>query len=204
MEKLKQIDMEKVLIGAGGFAREIRAHLGDSTIKCFVDDEYWSENNDHIFPLSKFDPTKYEAIIAIGDPVDRFEMSKRLPSQTKYFTFIHPSVHILADDVQIGEGSIICAGCILTTNILIGAHSHLNLQTTVGHDCRIGEFFTTAPGAKISGNCDIGDRVYVGTNASIRQKIKICSNVTIGLNAGVVKDICEPGVYVGSPSKKIK
>lgn len=196
--------MEKVLIGAGGFAREIHAHLGDSTIKCFVDDEYWSENDDHIFPLSKFDPTKYEAIIAIGDPVDRFEMSKRLPSQTKYFTFIHPSVHILADDVQIGEGSFIGAYSILTTNIKIGKHSLLNRYNQIGHDCLIGDFFTMMPGSVVSGNCDIGDHVYVGTNASIRQKIKICSSATIGLNAGVVKDICEPGVYVGSPSKKIK
>jgi UDP-3-O-[3-hydroxymyristoyl] glucosamine N-acyltransferase len=131
-------------------------------------------------------------------------MVQKLPKNTKYFTFIHPSVQILGNDVKIGEGSIICSGCILTTNINIGAHSQLNLQTTIGHDCIIGNYFTTAPGAKISGNCIIHSCVYIGTNASIKQQISIHSLVTIGLNAGVVNDIDEPGVYIGTPAKKIK
>jgi len=196
--------MEKVLIGAGGFAREIKAHMGNPTMKCFIDNQYWKENNEYIFPLSDFDPTQHEALVAIGDPRDRFDIIQRLPKETQYFTFIHPSAQILGNDVQIGKGSIICAGCILTTNIVIGGHAHLNLQTTIGHDCEIGDYFTTAPGAKISGNCKIYDCVYVGTNASIKQKISIHSLSTIGLNAGVVKNIEEPGVYAGTPAKKIK
>ena len=68
----------------------------------------------------------------------------------------------------------------------------------------IGDFFTTAPGVQISGNCIIGDMVYFGTHSSIKQKIQICDNVTIGLNAGVVKDIMYSGTYVGVPAKQIK
>lgn len=196
--------MEKVLIGAGGFAREIKAHMGDSTIKCFVDDQFWKENHENIYPLSEFDPNKYEVLVAIGDSKDRFDMIQRLPKETQYFTFIHPSAQLLDNNIEIGEGSIICAGCILTTNIKIGKHTHLNLQTTIGHDCEIGNYFTTAPGVKISGNCKIYDCVYVGTNASIKQKISIHSLSIIGMNAAVVKNIEEPGIYVGIPAKKIR
>ena len=196
--------MKKALIGAGGFAREIKAHINDSTMKCFVDDVYWKENNEYIFPLSKFDPNEYEVLVAIGDPRDRFDMIQRLPKNTKYFTFIHPSSILLGNDISIGEGSIICAGCILTTNVKLGNHTHLNLQTTIGHDCEIGDYFTTAPGVKISGNCRIYDCVYIGTNASVKEKISIHSLATIGMNAGVVKNITEPGIYVGTPSKLIK
>lgn len=196
--------MKKALIGGGGFAREIKSHIGDPKIKCFVDDEYWKENDDYIFPLSKFDPKKYKVIVAIGDPKDRFDMIQRLPKDTKYFKFIHPSAQILGKDTFIGEGSIICAGCILTTNITIGKHAHLNLQTTIGHDCKIGDYFTTAPGAKISGNCTIYDCVYIGTNSCVKQSISIHSLSTIGLNTGVVKNINESGTYVGTPAKKIK
>jgi UDP-3-O-[3-hydroxymyristoyl] glucosamine N-acyltransferase len=103
----------------------------------------------------------------------------------------------------IGEGSIICPNTILTTNIKIGNHTHLNLGSTIGHDTITGDFFTTAPGVKISGNCIIGDRVYFGTNSSVRERITICDDVTIGLNGGVVKNINEPGTYVGVPVKKI-
>lgn len=196
--------MKKAIIGAGGFAREVKAQMGDQTIKCFVDDRYWIENNEYIFPLSEFDPKEYEVVVAIGDPKTRFEMVSRLPKETKFFVFKHSSAQILGNDVKIGVGSIICAGVIVTTNVVIGEHAHLNLHTTIGHDCRIKNYFTTAPGAKISGNCDIGDFVYIGTNASVKEKINICNESIIGLNAGVVKHITEPGTYIGTPVKKIK
>jgi sugar O-acyltransferase (sialic acid O-acetyltransferase NeuD family) len=195
--------MKRALIGAGGFANEVRAHIGDFTMKCFVDDQYFIPNEKHIYPLSKFDPKEYEVLVAIGDPRDRYDVIHRLPKETQYFRFIHPSAQILGNDVYIGKGSIICAGSILTTNIKISDHAHLNLQTTIGHDCLIGDYFTTAPGVKVSGNCKISDLVYLGTNSSIREKIEICNDVTIGLNSGVVKNITEPGIYVGTPAVKI-
>jgi sugar O-acyltransferase (sialic acid O-acetyltransferase NeuD family) len=196
--------MKRALIGAGGFADEVKAHIGEFDITCFVDDKYYIPNTDNIKPLSTFNPTEYEVLVCIGDGVARKNIVDRLPKNTKYFTYIHPTAQILGNDVTIGFGSVVCAGSIITTNCKIGNHSHLNLQTTVGHDCVIGDFFTTAPGAKISGNCNIGECVYVGTNASIRQKLNICNNTTIGLNSGVVKDITESGVYGGVPCKLLK
>lgn len=195
--------MKKALIGAGGFANEVKAHMVDFDMICFVDDEYYKPNDKNILPLSEFNPNEYEVLIAVGNPTDRKNIVSKLPKETKYFTFIHPSAQILGNDVTIGEGSIVCAGSIITTNCIIGKHTHLNLQTTIGHDCVIGDFLTTAPGAKISGNCKFGNCVYIGTNASVKEKIQICDSVVIGLNAGVVKNIQEPGIYVGVPAKKI-
>jgi sugar O-acyltransferase (sialic acid O-acetyltransferase NeuD family) len=195
--------MKKALIGSGGFAREIKYHM-NCDLTFFVDDSYWIEGDSNILPLSDFNPGEYEVLVAIGNPLDRYNVVNRLPKETKYFSFIHPSAIILDDNIKIGEGSIICAGSILTTNIKIGKHSHINLQTTIGHDTIISNFFTSAPGVKISGNCKIGERVYIGTNTSIREKISICNDVTIGLSSGVVKNISESGVYVGCPSVKIK
>ncbi len=198
--------MKKGIIGYGGFGREVYNSLDLMErvgLKFFVDDEWYDERNSDCLPISKFNPNEYEVIVAIGNPKDRESVINRLPKSTKFFTHIHPSVQILGGDIEIGEGSVICAGTILTTNIKLGKHSHLNLMTTIGHDTTIGDFFTTAPGVKISGNCVIGDRVYVGTNSSIKEKINICDDVTVGLNAGVVKHIIEPGTYVGTPSKRI-
>lgn len=199
--------MKKGIIGAGGFGREVYWSLNpierNDTV-FFVDDEYWDDSDEKILPLSLFESNKYEVIVAVADSKHRQRLVEQLPKKTKFFTHIHPSAQILADDVVIGEGSIICSGSILTTNIVLGKHSQLNLQTTIGHDCVIGDYFTTAPGAKISGNCNIGKRVYFGTNSSVREKIKICDDVVIGLNGGVVKNIYESGIYVGVPVTKIR
>jgi len=199
--------MRKRIIGAGGFGREIYQSLTPEVrekTSFFVNDEFWNPEDKNVFPLSHLDVSLHEVIVAVGNPLDRKKIIESLPENTKFFTHIHESVIIMDKNVEIGEGSIICAGSIITTNVKIGKHAHLNLQTTVGHDTVIGDFFTTAPGVKISGNCIIGNCVYFGTNSSVREKIKICDNVTIGLNGGVVKDVTEEGVYVGVPVKKIK
>lgn len=199
--------MKKGIIGNGGFGREVFYSMTkEDQLKTvfFVEDEFYNKNGFNTLPLSKFDKDEYEVVIAIGNSVVREKIVNKLPVETKYFTYIHPSVQIYSNDVIIGEGSIICGGCILTTNIKIGKHSQLNLLSTIGHDTIVGDYFTTAPGTKVSGNCKIGNHVYMGTNSSVREKINICGNVTIGLNSGVVKDINEEGVYVGLPVKKIK
>ena len=114
--------MNKGIIGAGGFAREVYYSLlpeEREITSFFVHDEWWDSNMKNIFPLSKFDPSNYEVVVAVANPRDREMIIKSLPSETKYFTHIHSSVQIQGSDVKIGEGSIICAGTIITTNINI-------------------------------------------------------------------------------------
>lgn len=194
---------EYALIGAGGFADEVKGHMGNMNMKCFVDDSYYKPNNDNVYRLSEFDSSKYQVLIAIGDGSARRKIVERLPLDTEYFTFIHPSA-IFLHNVEIGEGSIVCANSIVTTNCKIGKHSHLNLMTTIGHDCIIGDYFTTAPNVSISGTCRIGDCVYFGTTSCVKEKVTICSDVTIGMMAAVVKDISISGTYVGTPAKLIE
>ena len=110
----------------------------------------------------------------------------------------------MSEDIIIGEGSFIGAYSILTTNIKLGKHTILNRGCHIGHDCIVGDFFSAMPGSIVSGNVTLGDKVYLGTNSCIREKINIGDNIIIGLNTGVVKDIKQPGVWVGSPIKKIK
>jgi sugar O-acyltransferase (sialic acid O-acetyltransferase NeuD family) len=191
--------MKRALIGAGGHAREVMMQMQQS-LPCFVDDQYVDGNT---LPLSQFNPTEYEAMVVVGDSIDRLKMVLKMPHNTRYFTFIHPTA-LIGNHVSIGEGSFIGANSILTTNIIIGKHALLNRANHVGHDTKIGTGFSMMPGAIVSGNCEISDFVYIGTGASIKQGIRICNNVTIGLNAGVVNNINTPGTYIGIPAKKIK
>lgn len=199
--------MKKGIVGAGGFGREIYWELSKEDRKdCvfFVDEQYYDGKDIKIKCISDFNPNEYELVVAIADSNIREKIVNSLPKNTKYFTHIHHSAQIHDPNVTIGEGSIICAGTIITTNVKIGKHSHLNLLTTIGHDNIIGDYFTTAPGVQISGNCNIGNRVYFGTRSCNRQKTIICDDVIIGLNSGVIENINKPGVYVGTPAVKIK
>jgi sugar O-acyltransferase (sialic acid O-acetyltransferase NeuD family) len=195
--------MKQALIGNGGHAREVMAQMGNQNLIRFIDDEYWKEES-NVLPLSQFNPDEYEVMIAVGDSRNRFDILQKLPKTTKYFTFTHPTALIMDDNIEIGEGSFIGAYSILTTNIKIGKHALLNRAVHIGHDCKIGSFFSAMPGAIISGNVTIYDCVYLGTNSSVKEKISIHSFTTIGSNATTTKHINESGTYVGVPAKKIK
>jgi len=206
--------MNKIYIyGANGFGREVLNlireiyTLDSDSLKSrisFVDD-----NSDlHGTKISGIDViSKSEinfeqggVVIAIANPAIREKIVNELPQKTVYKTLIHPFA-IVGMNVTIGDGAIICAGSILTCDINIGSHCHLNLNTTIGHDCTIGDYFTTAPAVNISGACNIGDRVYFGTKSATRQGNQIVSDVVVGMSANVIKDLEVEGTYVGTPAK---
>jgi UDP-3-O-[3-hydroxymyristoyl] glucosamine N-acyltransferase len=209
--------MKKIgVIGFSSFTKEIICNLKNK-FDIFVSNDYYDKTefnsniqaikkkyNCNVYKLSNFNTFSHDALITLANINQRTNIvQEQLPKNTSYYTYIDKYALIMDKNCIIGKGSIICAGSILTNNIKIGDFSQINLNTTIGHDTITGSYFTTAPGTNISGSCDIGDRVYCGTNSSIREKIKICDDVVLGLNAGVVKDITVPGVYTGTPCKKL-
>ena len=192
--------MKLALFGYGGHAREVAAQI-DKPVEFFVDDNY---SNEIAKPISKFNPETHMMMVAVADSKERKKIIDRLPNNTTYFTFIHPTVLMMAQDIEIGIGSFLGAYSILTTNIKIGKHAIFNRGNQIGHDSVIGDFFSAMPGSIVSGNVRIAESVYMGSNSSIKEKISICSDVIIGSNATVVKNIITSGTYVGVPAKFLK
>ena len=105
-----------------------------------------------------------------------------------------------------GEGVVICAGNILTTNIRVGRHVHINLACTISHDVVLGDFVTVAPGAHISGRVHVGDRAYIGTGACIINgesdaPIVIGEDAMVGAAACVTRDVAAGTTVVGVPAR---
>lgn len=211
-----KINERIAIFGAGGSARETLLCISDilnrqkknvnDYVSFVVDDEYFHEEKImgiRVIPFSKFNFNEHLVFISIGDPKLREKVKNRFPEETKYATIVHPTA-IVSEWVKLSEGTIITAGSILTCNIEMGKHVHINLHTIISHDCIIGDYFTSAPAVNISGNCKIGKSVYIGANAAVKNGITICDNVIIGMGAVVVKNIVEEGTYVGNPAKKIK
>ena len=192
--------MKLALFGYGGHAKEVAAQIGQG-VTFFVDDKY---SNEVAKPISEFDPSEYVMMVAVSDCTDRSVIVNKLPKETEYFTFIHPTALIFDDEIIIGEGSFIGANSILTTNIQIGNHAILNRGNHIGHDCIIGNYFSAMPGSIVSGNVHIGNGVYLGTNSSVIEKKYLLHDIVIGANSVVIRDITERGTYVGVPAKKIE
>ena len=144
--------------------------------------------------------------LAIGNPnVKKQIYDKIVNPLISYPTLIHPSV-ILGDSkyLKIGDGCIICAGTIITVNIIIHNFVILNLSCTVGHDTEIGEFSSFMPTVNISGEVNIGNGVYVGTGAKIINQLSIGDWTIVGAGAVVAKSLPAKCTAVGVPAKPIK
>lgn len=50
---------------------------------------------------------------------------------------------------------------------------------------------------------EFGDNVVIGANSVVIGPVRICDNVMVGAMSLVNRDIDEPGIYVGSPARKI-
>ena len=129
--------MKKALIGAGGHAREVESYLDEEVI-FFVDNKYVDEDNPQILSLDNFNPDEYEVMVCMGDSNDRSDVVDKLPTNTKYFSFIHPSV-IIQDKVIIEEGSFIGPFTIINTKVELGRHTLLNRFNNIGHDSICGD-----------------------------------------------------------------
>lgn len=103
-----------------------------------------------------------------------------------------------------GEGSMILHGAIINDNARIGSSVIINSAAVIEHDAKVGDFSHISPGAVLAGGCEVGDHCWIGANATVIQEARITSGVTIGAGSVVLHDIDEPGVYVGSPIRKIK
>ena len=144
-------------------------------------------------------------VLAFGDPIRKsFVEGKIDPLQVNYPVIKHLSV-ILQDDstIRIGAGSILCAGTILTTDIQLGNHVLINLNCTIGHDTRVGDFTSMMPGVNVAGEVEIGRSVLVGSGANILNRVHIGDNSKVGMGSVVIHDV-EPGkTVVGVPARYI-
>jgi sugar O-acyltransferase (sialic acid O-acetyltransferase NeuD family) len=211
--------MKKIAVyGAGGFGREVKmlidqinaasktyefvGYFDDGTEKGTMVNGYpvlggWEELNLYSEPLC--------IAYAIGSPATKKKIIDKISNpNVSTPTLIHPNVLIGADDVTIGEGCIICAGCIITINIRIGKFVILNLACTVGHDTVIEDYASFMPGVNISGEVNIREGVYVGTGAKIINQLDIGRFTIVGAGAVVSKTLPDECTAVGIPAKAIK
>lgn len=215
---------EKIVLiyGASGFGREVAWLLEDCkeageayNLAGFIDDDpvKWGKKLNDI-PVMSIEEAEHLypnvlVVSGLGDPSIRELLIKKTSKAGFNFkTLIHPRSEI-SKWVEIEEGTVICAGNILTTNIRLGKHIQINLDCTIGHDVVMNDYTTLAPGVHVSGWVHFGKRVYVGTGAVIingteENPITIGDDVVIGAGACVTKSIPPKETWVGVPAKVIK
>jgi sugar O-acyltransferase (sialic acid O-acetyltransferase NeuD family) len=203
------------IYGAGGLGREILGlvkSLDNWNPAGFIDDTV--EKNSVIGGLKVLGGQEVikelsgtiNVVLAVGDPrVKEAIVLNASSGKINYPRLIHPSV-ILYDmgSTHIGAGTVITAGCILTTDITIGQHVLVNLNTTIGHDVRIDDLSSIMPGVNIAGAVHIENAVLIGSGSNILNGVRVGKRSKVGMGSVVIRDVEEGQTVAGVPAKLIR
>ena len=209
-----------VIVGTGGFAKETAFVIEEINKKEY----FWNllgfiasdkqligstqgkykvyNTDDWLLTTDK----KVNIVFGLGDPklISKLSNKFKMNNNLIFPNLIHPNAIGDWEKIILGKGNIICAGNIFTTDIFVGSFNVFNLSCTVGHDTEIGNCNVFNPTVNISGGVKIENNILIGTGSQLLQYMKICSDSTIGAGSLVTKNIEVPGVYVGTPARKIK
>ena len=147
------------------------------------------------FPEARF-------VISIGNGETRKRIAGAMPG-ARWYTAVHPSAVISPLDTEIAPGTVVMANAVVNPGARIGRHCIVNTCAVVEHDDRLEDFVHVSVGAKLAGTVQIGEGTWVGIGAAVSNNLRICGGCMIGAGAVVVKDITEPGTYVGVPARRI-
>jgi sugar O-acyltransferase (sialic acid O-acetyltransferase NeuD family) len=208
-----------IVVGAGGMGREIASVIQESMttpetsyeFKGFVAEDIPNSNlisKLHASYLGNMQWVKKNIgiedevnfIVGIGNGHIREKVETELEnSGYRLATVIHKDVHI-GKQVEIGVGTFIAAGCVLTTNIHLGKSVQLNIGCLINHEVFLGDYVTLSPGVCLTGNVTVGESTTIFTNSTVLPGIEIGSNCTIGAGSTVVNNIESGKLVKGTPA----
>ena len=204
MDKKKNI----VIIGAGGFGREVYYLLDKHIYNCvgFIDFDKTEKLPAQIIGresemdrlINNFKIS--DCIIAVGDQEKRkiiYNKIKNFPLE--FPTIIDSSARCLSEHFK--KGTIIYPSVVVMNDSKIGEFSLLNSGVTIGHDVNIGNYCNINPGSSLAGKITIGDGSFVGIGTSIKEEIIIGKNVTIGAGSVVINNVKDNETVYGVPAK---
>ncbi len=142
--------------------------------------------------------------VAVGNSRIRLCMTEKIRECCgTNITLIHPAA-VIAENVDIGKGTVIMAGAVINPGAKIGKSCIVNTCSSVDHDCLVNDYCHISVGAHLAGHVETGVHVWIGAGAVVSNNLKVAGNTVIGAGAVIVKDITTAGTYIGVPARKVK
>jgi sugar O-acyltransferase (sialic acid O-acetyltransferase NeuD family) len=202
-----------IIVGAGGFAREIYYWADDTfskenyKIKGFLsynqkDLEEFNVKSDIIGNDDNYKIEKNDLfIIAIGDIDIKKRAVNRLKKRgAKFLSLIHPTA-LIVPTAKIGEGVIICPYCLISDNVQLDDFVMMNFYSSCGHNAKIGKYSILSPYSTVNGFVILENEVFLGTHSTVISGKKVGYRTKISANSVVMRNISKNKIVFGVPGR---
>lgn len=105
---------------------------------------------------------------------------------------------------DVEDGTILMHGAVINAGAKIGKACIINSKALIEHEATVGDFTHISTASILNGQVSVGSNCFIGSNTVIANNITICDNVIIAAGSQVLKSITKPGIYIGSPLRKIR
>lgn len=200
-----------LIIGASGHGKviaDIAIKMNNWQNIAFLDDDESIKNSMGLKVIGKTADAikfKHEAdfFVAIGNNATREKIQGKYETEgLSVVSLVHPSA-VVGTNVEIGIGTAVMAGVVINSSSLIGKGCIINTGSCLDHDNVVGDFVHISPGVKLAGTVRVGNSSWIGIGSIVSNNVNICSGCIVGAGTVVIKDITEPGTYVGVPVRRV-
>ena len=143
-------------------------------------------------------------VVGIGqNRIRKARFDELVAAGAHFATAKHPAT-VVAPDVRIGHGTMLCAGAIVNTQATIGANTIVNTAASVDHHCRIGDHVHIAPGVRLGGDVTIEAGALIGIGAIVLPGVRVGAWAIVGAGAVVIDDVPAGATVIGVPARPLK
>ena len=142
-------------------------------------------------------------VVAIGDNGDRMKIASWLVERgCRLAAVVHPAATV-GRDVEIGEGTVVMAGCVINSSARVGRNVIVNTGATIDHDCEIADGVHIGPGSHLCGHVAIGSATLIGAGTTIVPSVRVGAFALIGAGSTVLADVADRERARGRPCHAI-
>jgi UDP-perosamine 4-acetyltransferase len=143
------------------------------------------------------------AISGIYQGETRIRLARRMERLLSPISAIHSTAY-MAVTASIGKGLQTYPRAVVNEGAKIGDYCVLGTNSSVDHDCRIGNGVNIMGAVALAGEVCVGDHSSICTNATVLPGVEIGANSIVGAGAVVTKNVPDNVVVVGVPARVLK
>ncbi len=203
--------IDLLIIGAGGFGREIAEYARMSRTPCrvkgFLDDDESLKGRtiDGTCVLASTHDYRFEAadryVVAIADPRVRRGIVERAAARGgEPFILVHPTAYVSPTAV-LGDGVIVGPFAFVGPAAALNRHACLSAYASLGHDACAGEHSVLSPYAAVHGVARVEPGVFMGSGAAVLPGLRVGAGAKIAAGAIVTADVPAAALAVGNPAR---